>query len=134
MNKSPFEVEFSKALGGNFDNTSLVPSPLAQQLAHPFYKRTDELRTEVKMETLKKAAEKYPEPFNPHSWTAEQLVKHAMAENYDQSNYINGLYEKLVEIKKNLDRVLFHLDTEDISQPEVVSEIQKQIIEIMEKI
>jgi hypothetical protein len=73
-----------------------------KQLAHPFYKRVDEFRDEVKREALLKAADKYPEPFNPQSWTSEQLAKHAMAENYDQGNYIIGLYDKCVELEERL--------------------------------
>lgn len=68
---------------------------LQQQLIHPFYKDAESFREEVKMETMKKAAEKYNEPFNPASWTIEELAKHAMAENYDQQNYIYGMYERL---------------------------------------
>jgi hypothetical protein len=68
---------------------------LQKQLEHPFYKRAEEFRNGVKMETMEKAAKKYKEPFNPASWTSEELAKHAMAENYDQENYIFGLYEAL---------------------------------------
>lgn len=71
-----------------------------KQLAHPFYKRVDDWRNEVKREALEKAAEKYPEPFNWKSWTSRQLMKHAMSENYDQGNYIVGLYEKCVDLEE----------------------------------
>jgi hypothetical protein len=68
---------------------------LQKQLNHPFYKDADAFRNEIKMETLKKAAVKYPEPFNPFKWTITQLGKHAMAENYDQQNYIYGMFVRL---------------------------------------
>jgi uncharacterized UPF0160 family protein len=73
---------------------------LQKQLDHKFYKDADAFRNGVKMETLKKAAVKYPEPFNPASWTIEQLAKHAMAENYDQQNYIYGMYERLTTLER----------------------------------
>jgi hypothetical protein len=72
---------------------------LEKQLNHPFYKRTDEAREKAKLEALTKAATKYPEPFNPHNWTLEQLFAHGMSENYDQGNYFNGLYEVAVALQ-----------------------------------
>ena len=61
---------------------------LQRQLDHQFYKDADAFRDEIKAATMRKAAKKYKEPFNPASWTIEELAKHAMAENYDQQNYI----------------------------------------------
>lgn len=99
-------------LNMNFENDSMVSArykninyedtpkdnfreTLQKQLDHPFYKKADAFRNEIKRETLEKAAKKYNEPFNPNSWSIEQLAKHAMAENYDQTNYIYGMYERL---------------------------------------
>lgn len=75
---------------------------LQRQLDHPFYKKVDDFRDEIKQETLLKASEKYTEPFNPASWTIEQLGKHAMAENYDQGNYIVGLMEAAEALETDL--------------------------------
>lgn len=72
---------------------------LQMQLDHPFYKRVDKFREEVKADTLAKASKKYDEPFNPQSWSVRQLGWHAMAENYDQSNYIVGLMERAEWLK-----------------------------------
>jgi predicted ATPase with chaperone activity len=72
------------------------------QFNHPFYDRVDEFRDEIKAETMIKAAKKYKEPFNPGSWSIRQLGKHAMAENYDQGNYIVGLVEKAEELEQLL--------------------------------
>lgn len=80
-------------------------SNLDKQLNHPFYAASHEFRAEVELETMKKAAKKYPEPFNPHSWTNEQLAKHAMAENYDQQNYIFGMFEKLKWYESELAKI-----------------------------
>lgn len=74
-----------------------------KQLDHPFYLAAEEFREGIKQETLLKASKKYKEPFNPESWTIEQLAKHAMAENYDQQNYIYGMYERLMSLEKELE-------------------------------
>jgi len=76
---------------------------LQKQLEHPFYDNADAFREEIKKETLIKAAKKYDEPFNPNSWTIEQLAKHAMAENYDQTNYIYGMYERLQKQEREVE-------------------------------
>ncbi len=76
---------------------------LKRQLEHPFYKESDQFREGIKMATLKKAAEKYPEPFNQSNWTIKQLAEHAMAENYDQQNYIFGMYERMQQLEKEVE-------------------------------
>jgi predicted N-formylglutamate amidohydrolase len=78
---------------------------LQEQLDHLFYKEAEDFREDIKMETMKKASVKYNEPFNPASWTIEQLAKHAMAENYDQQNYIFGMYQRLIEQEKEIERL-----------------------------
>jgi hypothetical protein len=70
-----------------------------EHLNSPFYKRSENFRAEVKRGQILKGAEKYHEPFNPRSWTAEELLVHAMQENVDQEHYQYGLYEKLVELQ-----------------------------------
>lgn len=115
-------------------NAVIEKDKLAHQLEHDFYKRTDAFRDQVKLEALTKAAEKYPEPFNPDSWSSEQLARHAMAENYDQSNYINGLYEKLQKTKQELDKILYALDTEDTTDSHVVNAIQKMLIKVYDRL
>jgi hypothetical protein len=82
-----------------FKEEDRLKQSLEKQLNHDFYKRTDEAREKAKIEALTKAATKYPEPFNPHNWTLEQLFAHGMSENYDQGNYFNGLYEVAVALR-----------------------------------
>lgn len=67
---------------------------LEDQLNHPFYQEVDNYRNEIKLGTMKKAAVKYDEPFDPESWTSDELSDHAMMENYDQSVYITGLRDR----------------------------------------
>jgi hypothetical protein len=81
----------------NFEDIpSIYTKEEKMQFEHEFYKKAENFREEIKVATLKKAALKYKEPFNPSSWTIDQLAKHAMAENYDQQNYIYGMYERLL--------------------------------------
>lgn len=72
-----------------------MSNSIEKQLNNPFYKKVEKIRNEVKMQQLEKAVDKYPEPFNPRSWTGRQLVEHALQENYDQLNYIVGLYDRI---------------------------------------
>jgi predicted ATPase with chaperone activity len=80
---------------------------LQKQLDHPFYKRVDDFRDEVKREALEKAAGKYKEPFNPQSWSVRQLGGHAMSENYDQGVYIVGLMERAEELEEEVEKGRF---------------------------
>lgn len=104
---------------------------LVQQLNHPFYKRTDQFREEVKYETLVKASKKYPEPFNPDSWSSYQLAKHAMAENYDQGNYINGLYERIVKLEMIIMNAIGHLREAQTGREDKMAEALNTVISIL---
>lgn len=73
-----------------------------QHLEHPFYKDANVYREEVRKEQIIKGAHKYPEPFNPNSWTAKELLQHAMQENVDQAHYIFGLFEKIEEMQTQI--------------------------------
>lgn len=66
-----------------------------KHLAHPFYDEVENYREEVRMRQILKGADKYPEPFKPENYSAEELLQHAMEENVDQGHYIYGLHEKL---------------------------------------
>lgn len=72
-----------------------------QHLEHPFYKDANVYREDIRKEQILKGAHKYPEPFNPNSWTAKELLQHAMQENVDQAHYIFGLFEKVEEMQNN---------------------------------
>lgn len=74
-----------------------------RHLDSPFYKESNEYREIIRLGQILKGAEKYPEPFNPHSWKPEELLAHAMQENVDQGHYIYGLYEKIREMEKELE-------------------------------
>lgn len=74
-----------------------------KHLNHPFYEDANSYRESVRLDQILKGAEKYPEPFNPKSWTSKQLVEHAMQENVDQAHYIYGLFTRIVELEQALD-------------------------------
>lgn len=73
-----------------------------------FYKKALNLFTKTQEAQIQKGLAKYPEPFNPHSWTPEQLLNHALEETVDLTHYLVGLKELLdakdEEIKKYKDR------------------------------
>ena len=75
---------------------------LAKHLAHPFYKDAHTYRELTRHGQIVKGAEKYDEPFTPSSWTALELLQHAMQENVDQAHYIYGMYQKVQEMEKEL--------------------------------
>lgn len=67
-----------------------------------FYERARKAWENVQTEQIMKGMEKYPEPFNPRSWTPKELVRHALQENVDQAHYIYGLYELLLEREEKI--------------------------------
>jgi hypothetical protein len=99
---------------------------LEEQLNHPFYKEAEAFRKEIEKETMQKAAVKYPEPFNPFNWTIEKLAKHAMAENYDQQNYIYGMYQVMVEQEKEIKR-----QKKEIEHLKSIIESNKRIMKLL---
>lgn len=71
-------------------------------LAHPFYKEVRDCWQITQGGQIRKGAEKYDEPFNPASWSASELLEHAMQENVDQAHYMYGLYVKMYEMETEL--------------------------------
>jgi hypothetical protein len=76
----------------------------------PFYKKALQLFAKTQTAQIQKGLAKYPEPFNPHNWTPEELLNHALEESVDLVHYLVGLKELLdakdSEIKKYKDRCL----------------------------
>jgi hypothetical protein len=70
----------------------------------PFYKKALALFTKTQESQIEKGLKKYPEPFNPHSWTPEELLNHALEETVDLTHYLVGLKDLLdvkdLEIRK----------------------------------
>lgn len=98
-------LETKKPSDAILDTWKDAPDAISNALKHfnhPFYAEADQYRQDVRKEQINKGAEKYPEPFNPHSWTARQLLRHAMQENVDQAHYIYGLYEQTDRISHEL--------------------------------
>jgi hypothetical protein len=76
----------------------------------PFYKKALTLFTKTQETQIKKGLEKYPEPFNPHSWTPEELLNHALEETVDLTHYLVGLKELLDAKDKEIARLQVQLD------------------------
>lgn len=70
----------------------------------PFYKKALQLFTRTQEAQIQKGMEKYPEPFNPHSWTPEELLNHALEETVDLTHYLVGLKELLDEKDKEIEK------------------------------
>jgi chromosome segregation ATPase len=64
---------------------------------HPFYSKAREEWVKGQKEQILKGAAKYPEPFNPNSWSNEELFNHCLQENVDQLHYIVGMKERMEE-------------------------------------
>jgi hypothetical protein len=76
----------------------------AKHLESHFYTEANQYRERERIGQIVKGAEKYPEPFNPASWTAKELLQHAMQENIDQGHYIYGLFEKIEAMEQELEK------------------------------
>jgi hypothetical protein len=63
--------------------------------SYPFYKKARELWMNTQTNQIIKGLEKYPEPFTPSHWTANELLDHALEESVDLVHYIVGLKELL---------------------------------------
>jgi hypothetical protein len=61
----------------------------------PFYKKALELFTRTQKAQIQKGLDKYPEPFNPHSWSPDELLNHALEETVDLTHYLVGLKDLL---------------------------------------
>lgn len=68
----------------------------------PFYKKALALFTRTQEAQIQKGLAKYPEPFNPHNWTPEELLNHALEETVDLTHYLVGLKELLDEKDKEI--------------------------------
>lgn len=57
----------------------------------PFYDLALRLFTRTQRSQIQKGIEKYPEPFNPRSWSPQELLNHALEETVDLTHYLVGL-------------------------------------------
>jgi len=64
----------------------------------PFYKKALALFARTQENQMQKGLEKYPEPFNPHSWSPDELLNHALEETVDLTHYLVGLKD-LLDVK-----------------------------------
>lgn len=65
---------------------------------YPFYASARDQWLATQDRQIKKGLAKYPEAFNPFSWTPQQLVDHALEESVDLTHYLVGL-KTLIDAK-----------------------------------
>src|SRR5574342_641141 len=73
--------------------------------SYPFYKKARDLWMETQVNQIIKGLDKYPEPFNPRSWSPQQLLNHALEEAVDLTHYLVGLKELLDDKDAEIDRL-----------------------------
>lgn len=87
---------------------------LKLQEKNRLYKDANFLFQRTQYKQMFKATEKYPEPLNPDSWTADELVDHAFQELVDQSHYLTALLLKVrqleSEVKENKKMAIYWRD------------------------
>lgn len=66
----------------------------------PFYEKARNLWQKMQDKQIQKGLLKYPEPFNPHSWSSQELLEHALEESVDLVHYLVGLKEKLDKLEQ----------------------------------
>lgn len=55
-----------------------------------------------------KGADKYEEPFNPDSWSGDQLADHAMQELVDAERYVTGMRDRMRKLERELKEARTH--------------------------
>jgi hypothetical protein len=81
----------------------------------PFYQKALDLFTRTQKAQIQKGLDKYPEPFNPHSWSPDELLNHALEETVDLTHYLVGLKDQLDVLtyeKRQLQNEVRRLKTE----------------------
>ena len=73
---------------------------------HPFYVEVREYVTDTEIQQIEKGAEKYVEPFNPDSWSGDELSDHAMQEARDLQVYITGLRHHIRKVERQYDELV----------------------------
>lgn len=61
----------------------------------PFYQKSRQLWTDTQETQIIKGLVKYPEAFNPMSWTPIELLHHALQESVDLVHYLVGLMDHI---------------------------------------
>jgi hypothetical protein len=73
-------------------------------MTFPFYEKALALFAKTQKRQIEKGLNKYPTAFNPHDWTPDELLTHALEETVDLTHYLVGLKDLLdtrdVQIKK----------------------------------
>lgn len=79
-----------------------MSSNLEKHLNSPFYKESHNFWEAIRQKQIKKGSETYPEPFNPFSWSPEELLEHFVSEVVDSNHYAFGLYKQIQFMKERI--------------------------------
>jgi lipopolysaccharide biosynthesis regulator YciM len=101
-----------------------------KHLNSPFYKTVKEKVEHFALQQILKGAETYPEPFNPDSWTEEQLYEHTMQELADAQNYSTGMLDRMVKQRQEIER----LNKENENQLHYINSARKDYTQSIETI
>jgi hypothetical protein len=95
-----------------------------KEMTTPFYEKARNLFLKTQDAQIQKGLQKYPEPFNPMSWTPQELLNHALEETVDSVHYLVGLKVQL-DAKDNyikqLEQELRYLKSENTRLQTVVN-------------
>lgn len=98
---TPDQVEALKTI--DFDTVK-------RHFANKVYKQAANITAEIRRDQIIKGAGKYPEPLNPDSWSAEQLIRHGLEENIDQQHYLVALLDKVEKMEITINFLVGQLD------------------------
>ena len=83
----------------------------------PFYEKSLALFTKTQKQQIEKGLKKYPTAFNPHDWTPEELLNHALEEAVDLTHYLVGLKDlldvkdlEIKRLKKEIQKLAWELE------------------------
>lgn len=72
---------------------------------NPIYRKVWERKAKTYRDQVGYGLVKYPETFNPDSWTKEELVQHFLQEINDAQNYLEGLETKFLQLLELMEKV-----------------------------
>lgn len=90
----------------------------------PFYKKALALFTSTQANQIKKGMEKYQEPFNPHSWSPQELLNHALEETVDLTHYLVGLKEQIDRKDERIEKLVAKLVLKDKEIADLKEELE----------
>jgi hypothetical protein len=94
-----------EAVKGYIDN-------MVRHHSNPLYAEARKIFLTTQQEQIDKGAKKYPETFDPRSWTVDELVDHTMMELVDGIHYITGIQSKARDMRITVQLAIAAMNTE----------------------